>query len=153
MGGQLARHRLEQRIAGGVAVLIVDRLEAVEIDIKQRRRRAVALDISQRALQLALEAAPVEDIEQRVDVGARLKLGDAGASLVQLALEALDLGAQQRGRREVAACHASLRPIGAHNSPRSLGESQTAPCRSIARADQSWMVLTVRFSISPRSLA
>ena len=32
MGGKLGRHRLEQPIAGGVAVAVIDRLEAVEVD-------------------------------------------------------------------------------------------------------------------------
>ena len=40
---QFARDRLEQRVAGRMAVAVVDRLEAVEIDEHQRRRRAVAL--------------------------------------------------------------------------------------------------------------
>ena len=85
MAGEFARHRLEQGVAGGVAVLVVDRLEAVEIDEQQRRLAFVALQIGERALELALEAAPVEDVEQRIDVGARLQFGD-------LALRAGDIG-------------------------------------------------------------
>ena len=66
-----------------MAVAVVDRLEAIEIEIDQRRSRAVAADIAERAIELALKTTPVEDIEQRIDVGARLQLGD------------LALGAQQ----------------------------------------------------------
>ncbi len=43
-----------------------------------------------RALEFALEAAPVEDIEQRIDVGTGLKLSDARARNGQLPLETLD---------------------------------------------------------------
>jgi hypothetical protein len=61
MSGELARYRLEQRIAGSVAVRIVDRLEAVKVDIDQRRVGAVALVIGERARELALEAAAIEN--------------------------------------------------------------------------------------------
>ena len=142
MAGELARHRLEQRVAGGVAVLVVDRLEAVEIDEQQRRLALVALQIGERALELALEAAPVEDVEQRIDVGARFEFGDrALAPAAMSRLEPLDLGQQQsRGRdRRIVGCRL-VGLIRGHVRP---------PFRS----DQSGIVLTVRFSISPRTLA
>jgi hypothetical protein len=60
MRGELACHRLEQRVAGSMAVCIIDRLEAVEVDIDQRRFGSVALDIGERALELTLEAASIE---------------------------------------------------------------------------------------------
>ena len=81
MADELARHRFEQGIAGGVAVAVVDRLEAVEIDEQQHRLAVVALQVGERALELALEAAPVEDVEQRIDVGARFELGDGALRL------------------------------------------------------------------------
>src|SRR5476651_1905246 len=98
MAGELARHRLEQGIAGGVAVLVVDRLEAVEIDEQQRRLALVALQIGERALELALEAAPVEDIEQWIDVGARFEFADGAMRTGDVGLEPLDLGQQQSRR-------------------------------------------------------
>ena len=73
---QLARDRLEQRIAGAMAVAVVDALEAVEIDEHQRGLGPVTLHMRERPLELALEAAAVEDVEQRIDVGAGLKLSD-----------------------------------------------------------------------------
>ena len=79
MGDEFARRRLEQRIAGGVTVPIIDCLEAVEVDIDKRGRGAVALHVSERALEIAFSAAAIEDIEQRVDVGARLEFGNPGA--------------------------------------------------------------------------
>ena len=99
MGLEPRHHRLEQRIAGGVAVPVVDRLEAVEVDEHQRGGGAVAFHIGERALELAIEAAPVEDVEQRIDVGARLQLGDLPFRLDQFGLEPFDLRQQQGGGR------------------------------------------------------
>ena len=36
VGRQRRGHRLEQRVAGGMAVAVIDRLEAVEVDEHQR---------------------------------------------------------------------------------------------------------------------
>ena len=47
-----------------MAMTVVDRLEAVEVDEQQRGLRAVALYMGERALEFALETAAVEDIEQ-----------------------------------------------------------------------------------------
>src|SRR5262249_17100218 len=98
MADQLPRNRFEQRITGAVAIPVVDYLESVEVDEHQDGLRAVALDMSERPLELTLEAAPVEDVEQRIDVGARLKLADAGARDSQFALEAFNLGKQRSNR-------------------------------------------------------
>jgi hypothetical protein len=84
--------RLEHRVAGGVAVAIVDRLEVVEIEIDQRRARAVTLDVSERALEFALEAAAVERLGERIDVDPRLELANAGARSFEFAGKPLDLG-------------------------------------------------------------
>ena len=78
------RDRLEHGVAGGVAVPVVDRLETVEIEIDQRGAGPVALDVSERALELALEAAAVERLGQRIDVDPRLELDDARACGLQL---------------------------------------------------------------------
>ena len=76
---QRRRDRLEDGVARGMAVTVVHRLEIVEVEIDQRRAGAIALDVSQRAFELALEAAAVEDIGERIDVDARFKLGNPGA--------------------------------------------------------------------------
>ena len=67
----------------------------------------------ERAFEFALEPAAIEDIEQWVNVGARLKLTDAGARDCQFALEALDLGHQRRlGWKLLAhACLACGKPM------------------------------------------
>ena len=70
---QHGRDRLEHGVAGGVAVTVVHRLEPVEIDIDQRRAGAVAFDVSQRALELALETAAVQHVGQRIDVDPRFE--------------------------------------------------------------------------------
>ena len=98
---QFTRDRLEQRVAGSMAVAVVDPLEAVEIDEHQGGLRSVALHMRERPLELALETAPVENIEQRIDVRPRLKLADAGARDRQFALQALVLGKQRRKRRKL----------------------------------------------------
>ena len=66
----------------------------------------VALQIGERALELALEAAPVEDVEQRVDVGARFEFGDRALRLGDFGLEPFDLRQQQgrRPHRRIIAC-------------------------------------------------
>ena len=94
--GEPGRHRLEQRVAGGVAVAVVDRLEAVEIDEHQYRRGGVALHIGERARQFALKTAPVENFEQRIDIGARLQFGNLPFRLDQFQFEPLDLRPQLR---------------------------------------------------------
>jgi hypothetical protein len=85
---ELACHRLEQRVAGRLAVRIIDRLEAVEIDIDQRRVGSIALDIGERALELTLEAASIEYVVQRVEIGTQFEFGDSGVGYSQLALAA-----------------------------------------------------------------
>src|SRR5262245_63873936 len=108
MADQLTRDRFEQRITGAVTVTVIDPLEAVEVDEHQSGLRAVAFHVSERPLELALEAAPVEDVEQRIDVRPRLKLANAGARDSQFALEALILGEQRSNRRKLIV-HAWLR--------------------------------------------
>jgi hypothetical protein len=48
--------------------------------------------MGQRTLEFAFEAAPVENIQQRIDVGARLKVADAGSRNSKLAFETLIFG-------------------------------------------------------------
>ena len=77
LAAQRGGHRLEQRIAGGMAVPVVDAFKTVEIDHHQSGIGAVALHISERARQFALEASAIENIQQRIDIGAGFKLGDS----------------------------------------------------------------------------
>src|SRR6185312_7914345 len=77
-----------------VAVPVVDRLEAVEVDIHEHRRRAVALHEGDRARGLALEAAAVEHVEHGVGIGALLELGHRPFGADELLAQPRDLRAQ-----------------------------------------------------------
>jgi hypothetical protein len=76
VGDQALGDRLQRRVAGGVAVAVVDRLEAVEVEIDEAGRRAVALGEGLHAGQLAHEGAAVEQRGQRVAVGQALGLAE-----------------------------------------------------------------------------
>ena len=91
LAGQHHGDRLEHRVAGGVAMTVVDRLEPVEIDVDQDRAGLVALHIGERALQLALEAAAIDQVGERIDLGARLQGRHAAAGGRELELEPIDL--------------------------------------------------------------
>ena len=65
---------LEHLIARGVAEGIVDRLQAIDVEHDQRAARMVTLDVGDRAIEFALEAAPVRNIEQEVGLGGGLQL-------------------------------------------------------------------------------
>ena len=77
----------EQLVAGGVAVEVVDGLEAVEVDHRERGALAVARAALDLALELLLEAAAVGEARERVVLGLVAQL------LLQLAAlgEVLDL--------------------------------------------------------------
>ena len=79
-------------VARGVAQRVVDALEAVEIEIQQHRRRAVALAEGHGALHRGDEAAPVQDRRQDVVIGRRLGRFGAQAQGLDLGAQALDLG-------------------------------------------------------------
>ena len=91
LAGEHHGDRLEHRVAGGMAMAVVDRLEAVEIEVDQDRAGRVALHIGERALQFALEAAAIDEIGERIDLGARLQCRHAAAGGGELELEAIDL--------------------------------------------------------------
>ena len=90
MAQQRRRDRLEHGIAGGMAVAVVHRLEFIEIDIDQRCAGAVAFDVSERALELALKTSAIEHVGQGIDVDACFKIGDALARGFELRRERLD---------------------------------------------------------------
>src|SRR5262249_37927512 len=87
-------NRLEHRVAGAMAVTVVDRLKFVEVEIDQRRAGAVALDVGERALELALKAAAVEHVGERIDVNPRFEVPDASAGILELRRERIDLGGE-----------------------------------------------------------
>ena len=90
----------DQLVADAVPERVVDRLEVVEVEHDRGAARAVALDLGDVALQLALERAAVEQPGERVVVG----------QMAQLLLMAPPLGdvlhlAEEVQRRAVRAPH------------------------------------------------
>src|SRR5262249_59045123 len=71
-GDELARQRLQEGVTGGVAMAVVDRFKAVEIDKHQRRMSPITLYVRERAFELAFKAPTIENIQQRINVGTRL---------------------------------------------------------------------------------
>ena len=79
-----------------MAMAVVDGLEFVEVEINQRRGRAVAFDVGQRAGEGALKAAAVERLRQRTDIDPVLEFADAQTRGSKLCRKALDLGGEPR---------------------------------------------------------
>jgi len=71
---------------------VVDQFKAVEIDVHQNGLRAIALHIGERAFKFAFKPAAIENIEQRIDIGARFQLPNARARNGNLAPEPFDFG-------------------------------------------------------------
>ena len=69
----------QRRVAGRMAVLVVDLLHAVDVEIDDARRHAIALGEGDHPRQLAHKGAPVGDRRQRVLVGQPLERGDLGS--------------------------------------------------------------------------
>ena len=99
MAHQHRDHALENDIAGRMAEGVVDRLEPIDIEYDQRGARIVAADISNRAFQFPLEAAPVVNVEQEIGIGPGLLFVDPGLRLRKLGLERRDLPFRLRQRR------------------------------------------------------
>ena len=59
----------DQLVAGGMAERVVDVLEAVEVDHGERSAAGVAAGASELRLELALEAAAVQQTRQRIVIG------------------------------------------------------------------------------------
>ena len=89
------RDRPQQRVAGGVAVLVVDALEAVDVDHQQRGVLAEAPAALELRVDVALEAAPVVHEGQRVAlrVAAQPLLGELARRAVQQAHDGMARGA------------------------------------------------------------
>ena len=77
-GADVAQQRrhdgLQHLIAGGMAEGVVDRLQAIDVEQDQRAAGVIALDIGDRAIELALKAAPVGNLQQEVGIGGGLQL-------------------------------------------------------------------------------
>ena len=78
---QRVGHLADQLVAGAVAERVVDVLEAVDVEQHDCAARAVAGDVVDVALELALERAPVQQAGQRVVVGHVAQLGLVAAAL------------------------------------------------------------------------
>jgi len=77
LASQRARHRGQDLVAGAVAADVVGVLEVVEVDEQQRQRRARDRGVRDRGLQRFVEAAPVQQLGQRIVqrlLGALLRL-------------------------------------------------------------------------------
>ena len=98
----------DQLVAGAVAERVVDVLEQVDVDQHRGAARAVAGDVVDVALELALERAAVEQAGQRVVVGHVAQLGLVAAALGDV----LGLGqeVQRRRRRRRARAWSRRRP-------------------------------------------
>ena len=70
--------RLEHLVARGMTESVVDRLQAIDVEHDQGAAGMVALDEGDRALQFALKAAPVRNIQQEVGIGGGLQFLDPG---------------------------------------------------------------------------
>ena len=86
----------EGPVAGLVAVLVVDRLEAVEIREQEADLRAVAGTVGDRAREVAEEAAAVEEPGQGILLGEGLERGRMGAHVGQLRAQGASTSVRQR---------------------------------------------------------
>ena len=75
-GAHLTRHAFERGVARGVAQLVVHALEAVEVADDQAERLVGAPGALQLDVEGLLEAAPVEQIGERVAAGHVREAGD-----------------------------------------------------------------------------
>ena len=66
---------------------VIDRLQTVNVEHDQRPAGMIAFDVGDRAMELALEAAAVENIQQKIGIGGRLQRLDPPLGLGQLDLK------------------------------------------------------------------
>ena len=71
MGQRQATDCHEQRVARGVAALVVDALEVVDVDNEQAQRCAEPFRVDELASQLLLECAVVSELREAVEEGVR----------------------------------------------------------------------------------
>jgi len=90
---------------------VVDRLESIDVEHDQCCARMVAFDIGDRAIELALKAAAVRNIEQEIGIRRSLQLVNSRQCLRQLDLEPANRqfglvgGDRQPGRRRGSGFH------------------------------------------------
>ena len=109
-------HGLEQPVAVGVAVRVVDDLEVVDVDQQQRQRQVHPLGHLELAGQLVLERAVVAEPGQPVDQRVVARPAVQPLQLVAFALECVDL-------REIASEDRSSRGQG-HDQQRTRLEAE-----------------------------
>ena len=92
---------LEHLVACGMSEGVVDRLQAIDVEHDERAAGTIAFDVGDRAIELALEAAPVRNAQQEVGIGGGLKFLDLRLRLGQLRLQPANcrLGVVGRRRR------------------------------------------------------
>src|SRR5450756_1232044 len=85
---------------------VVDRLQAIDVEHDQRATRMIALDVGDRTIEFALEAAPVRNAEQEVGIRGSLQFLDSRQRLRQLGPEPANgwLGVIGRRRRPGRNC-------------------------------------------------
>jgi hypothetical protein len=107
----------EHGVADGVAMLVVDQLEAIEVDEGQRQRLAQAPQARQRGVQGLLGVAAVGQIGQGIARGQALDLGQRLLQAQALALESLahrtHLQAQQTDARDAQQQRAQVQQLAA----------------------------------------
>ena len=84
MAEQVADDGLQHLIARSMSKGVVDRLQAINIEHDQRATGLIALDVGNRAVEFALEAAPVGDFQQEIGFGGGLQFVDLRLCLRQL---------------------------------------------------------------------
>ena len=94
---------LQHLIARGMPEGVVDRLQAIDVEHDQRAAGMIALDVGDRAMELALKAAPVRNIQQEVGIGGGLQFLDSRLRLGQLGLEPANRRFGVAGRPPAAA--------------------------------------------------
>ena len=106
-------HRRQHAVAGAVAEVVVHPLEVVQVEQEQRAAHPVAAAVRDVAVQLLLEAAPVEQAGQRVVVGhvAQARLGRCALDLQLPRVRHVDPGADHVRDIAVRAGQRGGRPL------------------------------------------
>jgi hypothetical protein len=134
----------DQLVAGGVAIGVVDRLEAIEVDQQHRQALAGPAEMGEFLVQPEVEGAPVRQQRQLVLPGQALDLAFAERDLLGRAAQPLhDEGedaaeekANARQRPDELAQHRVARPLGRPAQPgadAAVGRGDRAPRQRIGR--------------------
>ena len=85
---------VQRGVSGGMTVLVIDRLEAVEVEIDQSGRCVVAFGQRQRAANFAQEGAAVQHRQHHVVIGQGFQFADAAAQAFGFLAELVDFAHQ-----------------------------------------------------------